>query len=403
MTNVSRKMSDYCKLSRLELHVLSIVLFAVLVFVIVFADSLACDLLFNSVACETKGDRLGLQILEAKQRVDGANNGSSMPPFNLTWLKNKLPDLDMLKASRITQKFDERVREVLYDDHQQCQVQFFMIWIFPASLFGRREFSALESIFKAHPKACLIILSETLDSIQGFMLLKPLLDRGYRVAPVTPDLLYLFKNTSAEAWFNDILSGNRNPGEVPLAQNLSNLIRLVVLYKYGGVYLDTDFIVLRDFSRLRNVIGAQSADLNGNWTRLNNAVLVFDKNHPLLYEFMEEFQSTFDGNRWGHNGPYMVSRVVERLATNMMLHKYNFTVLPPMAFYPVDWNRIDGLFMRTSNPKWTKAKLRQITGGDTYGIHLWNRQSSRTKIEEGSIVATLIADHCIICQNVSSS
>ena len=114
-------------------------------------------------------------------------------------------------------------------------------------------------------------------------------------------------------------------------KNLSNLIRLVVLYKYGGVYLDTDFIVLRDFSRLRTVIGAHTAALNGNWTRLNNALLVFDKNNPLLYEFME----TFDGNRWGQNGPYLVSRVVERLATNMMLHKYNFTVLPPMAFYPV--------------------------------------------------------------------
>ncbi|KAL6008311.1 hypothetical protein ACLOJK_033817 [Asimina triloba] len=34
-----------------------------------------------------------------------------------------------------------------------------------------------------------------------------------------------------------------------------------------------------------------------NWSRLNNAVMVFDKSHPLLYHFIQEFTQTFDGNR----------------------------------------------------------------------------------------------------------
>ncbi|KAL7169683.1 hypothetical protein ACSBR2_034668 [Camellia fascicularis] len=127
-----------------------------------------------------------------------------------------------------------------------------------------------------------------------------------------------------------IKSGEQNRGEIPLAQNLSNLIRLVILYKYGGVHLDTDFITLKDFSRLRNSIKEQSIDATGSWTRLNNAVLVFDKNTC----FMEEFESNLDGNRWGHNGPYLVSRVVWRMETGRDSTHLNFTVLPPMPFYP---------------------------------------------------------------------
>ena len=77
-------------------------------------------------------------------------------------------------------------------------------------------------------------------------------------------------DTPALAWFDRIKSGEQNRGEIPLAQNLSNLIRLVILYKYGGVHLDTDFITLKDFSGLRNSIEAQSIDATGSWTRLNN-------------------------------------------------------------------------------------------------------------------------------------
>ncbi|KAK7294670.1 hypothetical protein RJT34_17560 [Clitoria ternatea] len=103
--------------------------------------------------------------------------------------------------------------------------------------------------------------------------------------------------TLAEAWFHELRKGKKDPGEIPLFQNLSNLIRLAVLYKYGGVYIDTDFIVLKSLAGLRNCSGAQGVDSGGrHWTRLNNAVLIFDMNHPLLLRFIDEFSLTFDGN-----------------------------------------------------------------------------------------------------------
>ncbi|XP_071716175.1 uncharacterized protein [Rutidosis leptorrhynchoides] len=329
------------------------------------------------------------------------NDGDKyVPPVNLTtnqriaWFKNKLPKFDILNSN---QEFETRANEFLKD----CKVRFFMTWMTsPLRYFGKREILAVDALFDSNPDSCLMILSNTMDSDHGFHILKPIIDLGFRVQAIEPDLNFLFENTPAESWFDHIKNGNRDPGEIPLAQNLSNLIRLVVLYKYGGVYLDTDFIPLKDFSGLRNSIGAQSVNLSGNWTRLNNAVLIFDKNHPLLYNFIEEFASTFNGNRWGFNGPYLVSRVVEKVAKDS-----NFSVLPPAAFYPVDWTRIDGLFRRPVNKvhrKWVEAKVRQIKE-TSYGVHLWNKQSRRLRIEEESIMARLIADHCVVCNTFNKS
>ncbi|KAF5773731.1 putative lactosylceramide 4-alpha-galactosyltransferase [Helianthus annuus] len=305
-----------------------------------------------------------------------------------------LPEFDILKSTTLTRRFKQRAHEFFKEG---CKVRFFMTWISPSMrVFGEREFIALDALFKSNTNSCLMILSNTMDSSYGFQILKPVTDRGYHVQAITPDLEFLFKNTPAQSWLDHIKNGKRNPGKIPLAQNLSNLIRLAVLYKYGGVYIDTDFIILKDFSGLRNSIGAQSASRSGNWTRLNNAVLVFDKNHKLLYKFMEEFAATFDGNKWGHNGPYLVSRVVEREAAKLEL---NFTVLPPKAFYPVDWTRVGGFFttpVNQVNRRWVEAKVDQLNRL-SYGVHLWNKQSCKLRIEEGSIMARLFLNYCVIC------
>ncbi|KAJ4976672.1 hypothetical protein NE237_001778 [Protea cynaroides] len=158
--------------------------------------------------------------------------------------------------------------------------------------------------------------------------------------------------------------GHKDPGEIPLAQNLSNLLRLAVLYKYGSVYLDTDFIVLKKFSGLRNSIGAQSMDAKTRkWTNLNNV----------------EFSLTFDGNKWGHNGPYLVSRVVKRVRRRP---GYNFRILPSMAFYPIDWNRFFRKPKDQAMSRWISTKLLQ--------------QSSQLRIEEESIIDRLISDYCVL-------
>ncbi|KAL5972373.1 hypothetical protein ACLOJK_041627 [Asimina triloba] len=81
------------------------------------------------------------------------------------------------------------------------------------------------------------IISSSLDSNRGARLLHPFLSRGFRVAAVSS-----------------------NVAHSRLGQNLSNLLRLMLFCKFGRIYLDTDVIVMKSFSGLRNAIGAQMID-----------------------------------------------------------------------------------------------------------------------------------------------
>lgn len=325
------------------------------------------------------------------------------PNPNITTVNKKIVALiEMFSGDNLSDKFQRKANEFVGDSG--CEVNFVMTWISPADLFGKREVLAIESVFKSNPHGCLMILSATMDSPQGYKTLKPFLDRGYKVVAVTPDLPFLLKGTAGETWLDEIRSGRRDPGKISLAQNLSNLMRLAYLYKYGGVYLDTDMILLKSFKGLNNIIGAQTLDPSfTNWTRLNNAVLIFDKNHPLLLKFIEEFARTFNGNVWGYNGPYLVSRVAARAAVKEEYN--NFTVMRPSAFYPVNWLEIEKFFKvpkTEKESKWVKVKLLQMLRR-SYGLHLWNKFSRKFEIEQGSAMWRLVSDHCIICQIGSAS
>ncbi|EOA29013.1 hypothetical protein CARUB_v10025266mg, partial [Capsella rubella] len=318
----------------------------------------------------------------------------------IEWFRRKLPEMEILKSTSKSKRFHSRVLE-LYNS--SCSAQFFMVWLSPANSFGPREMLAVDTLFTTNPGACLAILSNSLDSPRGYTILKPLLDRGFNLIAVTLDIPFLVKNTPAEAWLKRLKSGHMDPGSIPLFMNLSDLTRLAVLYKYGGVYLDTDIIFLGDITRLRNAIGAQSIDPKTKiWTRLNNAVMVFDTYHPLMREFLQEYSTTFDGNIWGHNSPYLVSRVIKRVGNKP---GFNFTIFAPDAFYPVNWIKIPKLFKKpatTTEAKWVDKTVQDMSKG-SYMVHLWNKVTRKIKIEEGSVMYNLISSHCTVCRNITNS
>ncbi|CAM0903665.1 unnamed protein product [Alopecurus aequalis] len=316
--------------------------------------------------------------------------------------RNKILLKLLLGQTPRTRQFAGRAAELFAPSTPQrpCAHRFFITWLSPLEQFGRRESLVIETLFRWHPDACLLIASDSMDSAGGTDRLRPFLDRGFRVAAASPDMAYLLDGTPAEGWLDAVRRGEVGPGSVPLGQNLSNLLRLALLYRYGGVYMDADVVLLRSLEGLRNAIGAQAVDaVTGDWIRLNNAVMVFDGGHPMLREFIAEFATTFDGSKWGHNGPYLVSRVAGRVRHRMP--ELGVTVLPPQAFYPVDWNKIVGLFVAPKDRKgerWVKVKMDNIKG-ESLGIHLWNRETRSLEMEEGSVIASLISDGCVFCNS----
>ena len=70
-------------------------------------------------------------------------------------------------------------------------------------------------------------------------------------------------------------------------ENHSDILRILLLYLYGGAYFDLDVISLKEFNEklpINFVIAKDSADLN-------NAILRFSKGHPFLQLLMSEIVS----------------------------------------------------------------------------------------------------------------
>ena len=88
---------------------------------------------------------------------------------------------------------------------------------------------------------------------------------------------------------------------------------------------------------LPNFIGIQQLDY------LNNAVLRFQRNHPILQEFMNYMKQNFNGNIWGKNGPTLVTNVMKKFCSKDKVEKikpetcFNITVFEPSAFYLIPY------------------------------------------------------------------
>jgi hypothetical protein len=132
--------------------------------------------------------------------------------------------------------------------------------------------------------------------------------------------------------------------------NIANAVRVALLFKYGGAYLDLDMISVRPLRVLPcNCLGSQevmtrkipngpgSTNVEGGrgdgsanirhgqggqkkkvlrMAKMNNAALLFDRHHSFLVATMRLFVKDFQPRRWGYQGPHLMTRVYKRKFTN---------------------------------------------------------------------------------------
>ncbi|EFJ19124.1 glycosyltransferase CAZy family GT32-like protein [Selaginella moellendorffii] len=325
------------------------------------------------------------------------------------WVKRHWASIEILHSDERSAQFSQRIKAFLkvtahdhhHHHHRHCAPHFFLVWISAVESYGPRERRCLESIFKHHPRSCVVIVSRSLDTPQGEDLLAPLAKLGYRVMAAAPDLPFLFGSTpTAAQWLKNLRRGAIDPGEISLRQNLGNILRLLLLYRFGGIYLDSDVLVLGSLANLSNSIGAQTEDsVTGEWQRLNNAVLAFERRHPVLHSFIHEFALTFNGSKWGHNGPYLATRVLDRARRTGTVP---CGVVRTRALYPVTWNHIPPLFRGVEGERgraWREEKLRWLRSGESLAIHLWNKQTRGLRVERGSVMEDLLRSQCVVCDD----
>ncbi|KAI5142258.1 Centrosomal Protein Of 70 Kda [Manis pentadactyla] len=83
----------------------------------------------------------------------------------------------------------------------------------------------------------------------------------------------------------------------------SDACRLAIIWKYGGIYMDTDVISIRPIPE-ENFLAAQSSRYS------SNGVFGFLPHHPFLWECMENFVEHYNSDIWGNQGPNLMTRML---------------------------------------------------------------------------------------------
>ena len=147
----------------------------------------------------------------------------------------------------------------------------------------------------------------------------------------------------------------------------SDFARLEILYKYGGIYLDTDMLITRAFDHLltNNInIGAESLDF------LNAAFVSSAKNQFFFMDCLECYDRITPPTAESD----LMKITIPRVITNVLFSKYidrqefssiidinGIRIFPPDFFYPLP-----------HESRLEVNNYRRVLTENTFGVHLWS-------------------------------
>ncbi|XP_068135238.1 alpha-1,4-N-acetylglucosaminyltransferase-like [Hyperolius riggenbachi] len=163
--------------------------------------------------------------------------------------------------------------------------------------------------------------------------------------------------------------------------------RLAAIWKYGGIYMDSDIISIRPIPD-HNFLAAEGDQDS------SNGVFGFFPKHNFTWTCMEDFVKKYKYSAWGNQGPILFSRI---LKTQCSLPNFkgvediicgNITFLHPNRFYPISY------------PAWRQYYVvwdKLPTFNDSHALHLWNYMNhDKIAMVPGSktLVEHLYQKHC---------
>ena len=142
--------------------------------------------------------------------------------------------------------------------------------------------------------------------------------------------------------------------------------RYKFLYEHGGLFVDTDIVLLKDFNLDKKYIFISELNEVGNVIATNG--LIYSQSGTSSGKIWSEAIDNISYRnkarvKHGETGPELITYLV---------NKYNLEeyVLPPNAFCSVGWHETDKLIDGTQLPE------------DVIGLHLFDAQSSLNDIDK---------------------
>ncbi|OWF34962.1 Inositol phosphoceramide mannosyltransferase 3 [Mizuhopecten yessoensis] len=106
----------------------------------------------------------------------------------------------------------------------------------------------------------------------------------------------------------------------------SDLVRLMALKEFGGIYLDLDTVLLRSLDPLMNYPVTMSLEY---WSNLSNGLIVAERDALFIRQWVTLFheQYTYDPNRYFEFSLFMPSRIAKKHPS--WIHVENMTFCTP--------------------------------------------------------------------------
>lgn len=150
--------------------------------------------------------------------------------------------------------------------------------------------------------------------------------------------------------------------DIHYVQYQADISRLEILYEYGGVYMDLDVLVIKNFEELfdDNKDFYISKEGPGENSGLINSFLAAKPGNEFLKIWLDNFKTGLRMDSWA----YHIRDTNKQLLENNphYLIKYNIQIMDNYHFFPVPW---------TDNDAFENRK-EVIFNEKTYGIHLFD-------------------------------
>ena len=295
----------------------------------------------------------------------------------------------------MTNKTDDQRKTVIIDDIIPIDRfdLFWTMWNTDLSTFRGRRLLVIESIFIHHPNATIILYSSTLDDQKFFA---PFRQRGYRIYTFNISLQLMID----WQWYTndrtkDFLQ-NWNTSGTYFYSHLSDYFRTILLYRYGGTYLDMDALILQPLPRIEFIgldrieIGAECTWCVKNRTGLYTApgFMRFQPRRKILKDILENTfdREKYDPDCFGCVGPRPYTHFVNQYLDKNEDATMNLQLLEPHRLYPFMWSNAYDIFydVHRDNPLELADLMKR-----SYSLHLFGHVTDKYSIAEGSLIDLL--------------
>ncbi|CAB3251882.1 unnamed protein product [Arctia plantaginis] len=249
-----------------------------------------------------------------------------------------------------------------------------------------RQACAIESAARANPQRDIYVLFSA--PVNELMLTSGNLEKLKSLPNIKPARVHLAKYAKKTPLEEMVQS---KPFETSKwwIEHTSDILRSLTLFKFGGIYLDTDMLVVKSLT-----------PLGPNWvakednTLVNSAAIAISTDQigrRLANALIKELKTTYTPDIWIHNGPGAITRVLVKFCKTRHANKWTSSscngleVYSPEYFYPIYYNRCKVYF--------EPGELNTVTK-NAYAYHLWNKLTHNIKIEKGSPLMGMAKEFC---------